>query len=295
MADNRYQAAAVNIAEQIAAAFQQLQEKLQQQHANFMLQMQQQHADAMLQMQQQANDMLQRHQQLPATIAQQFAPLNIAPRQLQPDQNDAIIDAAGNTTNKSEANYMHNPSNQNQLHSSTNLVNHSISAIQLPTVSKANQDDLNTIEKLDLTKVVFQTRSSLSVAAGTLPDSDAKVNLLPLNKANLIGFHGSTLPTGLSLVDCSKFITVDILCKDILVKDAKFLISQNVARPILSCKIWKKFCLIPEDFPLMQVPVLDTGQPSTVVRYFSRSTRSATGPMPIFAHECETNSSLKWG
>ena len=208
MADNRYQAAAVNIAEQIAAAFQQLQEKLQQQHANFMLQMQQQHADAMLQMQQQANDMLQRHQQLPATIAQQFAPLNIAPRQLQPDQNDAIIDAAGNTTNKSEANYMHNPSNQNQLHSSTNLVNHSISAIQLPTVSKANQDDLNTIEKLDLTKVVFQTHSSLSVTAETLPDSDAKVNLLPLNKANLIGFHGSTLPTGLSLVDCTKLNTV---------------------------------------------------------------------------------------
>ena len=64
MADNRYQAAAVNIAEQIAAAFQQLQEKLQQQHANFMLQMQQQHADAMLQMQQPLRNSLH-HSTLP--------------------------------------------------------------------------------------------------------------------------------------------------------------------------------------------------------------------------------------
>ena len=88
--------------------------------------------------------------------------------------------------------------------------------------------------------------------------------------ANLIGFCGSTLPTGPSLADGYKldtvgFIFVDILHNDIVIKDVKFLISWDVAIPILSHKILKKKCLlIPEDFPFMQIATLDTGQPAPV-------------------------------
>ena len=165
-----------------------------------------------------------------------------------------------------------NPSYQNQQnsqHSSTNSVNQSVGAIQLPSVNEANQDDINTIEKLDLISVIFQTRSGWSVTAESLPDSGANVNLLPLNEANLIGFRGSTSSTGPSLADGSKldtvgFIFVDILHNDILVEDVKFLISRDVARPILSRKILKKFRLIPEDFPFTQVSTLDTDQTASV-------------------------------
>ena len=154
-------------------------------------------------------------------------------------------------------------------HSLTNLVNQSVGAIQLPSVNEANQDDINTIEKLYLINVIFQTRSGWSVTAESLPDSGANVNLLPLNEANLIGFRGSTSSTGPSLADGSKldtvgFIFVDILHNDILVKDVKFLISRDVARPILSRKILKKFRLIHEDFPFTQVSTLDADQTTSV-------------------------------
>jgi len=144
----------------------------------------------------------------------------------------------------------------------TNSVQQSVGAIELPTVNEASQDDINTIEKLDLINVVFQTSTGRSVTAESLPDSGANVNLLPLNKANLIGFRGSTSPTGPSLADGSKldtvgFIVVDLLHNDILIKDVKFLISRDVSKPILSRKVLKKFKLIPEDFPFVQVSNLD--------------------------------------
>ena len=61
-----------------------------------------------------------------------------------------------------------------------------IGAFQLLTVNKANQDDINAIERVDLINFIFQTHSGWSVSAESLPDSIANINLLPLNKANLI-------------------------------------------------------------------------------------------------------------
>ena len=161
-----------------------------------------------------------------------------------------------------------NPTQQNQQ-PATNSVQQTVGAIQLPTVNEANQDNINTIEKLDLIKVVFQTSTGWSITAESLPDSGANVNLLPLNEANRIGFRGSAPPTGPSLADGSKldtvgFIFVDLLHNDILIKDVKFLISRDVAKPILSRKVLKKFRLIPEDFPFTQVNNLDDAQPTSV-------------------------------
>ena len=71
MADNQNQAAdnAPNVADQVAAAIQMMQQAFQQQQAAAAQQMQQQQADAMQQIQ----------QQLQADLAQQFAALNLAP------------------------------------------------------------------------------------------------------------------------------------------------------------------------------------------------------------------------
>ncbi len=141
-----------------------------------------------------------------------------------------------------------------------------VGAIELATVNNANQDDINTIEKLDLIDVIFQMCTGQSITSGSLPDSGANVNLLPLTTATKIGFRGSTSPAGPSLADGSKLSTVgvmsvDILYNDILIKDVQFLISGHITRPILSQKILKRFHLIPENFPFTQVSTVFGNHP----------------------------------
>ena len=150
--------------------------------------------------------------------------------------------------------------------STSKLETTNVGAIELATVNNANQDDVNTIEKLDLIDVVFQTCAGHSITSGSLPDSGANVNLLPLTTATKIGFRGSISPAGPSLADGSKLSTVgvmsvDILYKDILIKDVQFLISGHITRPILSRKILKRFHLIPENFPFAQVSTVFGNHP----------------------------------
>jgi len=128
------------------------------------------------------------------------------------------------------------------------------SASDAPLVSS-----INTIEKLDLVEILFSTTTGRSVTVGCLPDTGANVNILPyLTACQKLGFEQSMIPNAPEMVDGSKLTlvgeyTVDLIFKEIHLKDVRFLISKGAKRPILSRKILKELKLIPKDFPFSQV------------------------------------------
>ena len=157
----------------------------------------------------------------------------------------------------------------NTQKTTSNSAQLSVGNVQMPTVNEANQEDINTTEKLDLIDVVFQSRSGASVTAESLPDSGSNVCLFPLDVAKRVGFQGSARPDGPKLVDGHKldttgFIFVDILYNDILLKDVKFLISKDVPKPLLNLKVLKKLRLVHEDFPFAQVNATDADETAPV-------------------------------